>query len=178
MARITIKGHEFNQLLIRDSYDRRAVLFTNNIVEILKKIGVIEDDIDISSQKVARLRGDAFASWYFDGQYMYFSYKLSNKYIDNLYIVSKVIELEVKSLLNEEITADEFIRHFYEDKDIEKMRKEARELLGVEEGCLDLELINKNYKILAKQHHPDAGGEMEMFKKINHAHKMLKRELS
>jgi len=178
MARITVKGHEFNQLLIRDSYDRRAILFQNNIIESLKKIGVIEDDIDVKMQKVARMRGDSAASWYFEGRNMYLSYKLCPKFIDNLFIVSKVIEMEIKALLNEEITVEDFIKHFSEDGDIEKRRKEAREILGVDENCLDLELISKHYKELAKKHHPDAGGEMEMFKKINNAHKMLKRELS
>ena len=31
---------------------------------------------------------------------------------------------------------------------------------------------------MAKKHHPDAGGDMENFKKVNTAHKILKRELS
>jgi len=178
MARLNVKGHEFNEFLVRDSYDRRAILFKNNIIEILKKMGVPEDDVDVPIQKIARLSGDASASWYFDGHYMYFSYKLSNKFVENLYVVSKVIELEIKSLLKEEITMEEFIKHFSEDSDIEKKRKQARELLGVDEDCLDLELINKNYKELAKKHHPDMGGDMEHFKKINNAHKMLHRELN
>jgi nitrogenase subunit NifH len=177
MTRITVKGHEFNELVIRDSYDRRALLFKNNIVESLKKVGVDEDDIDVSLQRNARMKGDAFASWYFDGRNMYLSYKLLNKFVENLYVISKVIEMEIKSLLNKEMTSEEFVEHFREEKDIEKMRKEAREILGVDEDCMDIELINQKYKQLAKEHHPDAGGEMEEFKKINHAHKMLKREL-
>jgi hypothetical protein len=177
MAKITVKGHEFNLPLIRDSYDRRAVLFKNNIIESLKKIGVIEDDVEVLLQKVARLKGNAAASWYYDGKNMYFSYKLSNKFIENLFIVSKVIDIEVKSLLNEEITIEEFSQHFSEDNDVEKRREKAREILGVDKDCLDIELINKNYKLLAKKHHPDAGGETERFKRINNAHKTLKREL-
>ena len=177
MARIIVKGHEFNQLLIRDSYDRRAVLFQNNIIESLKKIGVIEDNIDIKMQKVARMRGYSAVSWYFEGRNMYLSYKSCPRFIDNLFIVSKVIEMEIKAFFNEEITIEDFITHFSEDDDIEKRRKEAREILGVDENCLDFELISKHYKELAKKHHPDAGGDMEMFKKINNAHKMLKREL-
>ncbi|PIN74147.1 molecular chaperone DnaJ [Candidatus Woesearchaeota archaeon CG10_big_fil_rev_8_21_14_0_10_45_16] len=178
MARITIKGHEFNQLVIRDSYDRRAQLFCNTIIETLRKIGISEDDVDVQLQKVARAKGSAAASWYFDGHYMYFGYKLADKFVENLYIVSKVIELEVKALLEERITMEEFTQHFSEDHDIEKRRKEARIILGVPEDCLDLDLINRNYKNLAKKCHPDAGGDQELFKKINNAHKMLKRELS
>ena len=41
-----------------------------------------------------------------------------------------------------------------------------------------MDLINKKYKELAKEHHPDMpGGNTEKFKAINHAHKTLKREL-
>ena len=178
MARITVKGHEFNELIIRDSYDRRAVLFKNNIIEILRKIGVDDDDVEVSLQRVARLKGHATASWYFEGNYMHFSYKLLNKFIENLYVVSKVIELEVKLLLNEEITVDEFVRHFSEEQDVEKEQQKAREILGVDKDCLDMELIIKNFKELAKKNHPDAGGDPEIFKKINLAHKTLKRELS
>ena len=178
MARITVRGHEFNELNLRDSYDRRALLFKNNIISILRKIGVGEDDVEVSLQRVARLKGDASVSWYFNDKHMHFSYRSYPKFIENLYVVHKVIELEVKSLLAEEITAEEFMQHFSEDQDLEKKRIEAREILGVDEDCLDLDLINKNYKNLAKKYHPDTGGDMEMFKKINNAHKLLKRELS
>ncbi|MBT4539749.1 DnaJ domain-containing protein [Candidatus Woesearchaeota archaeon] len=178
MTKLNIKGHEFNKLLIRDSYDRRATQFKNNIIQTLKKIGVVEDDIEVKLQKIARLGGNAIASWYFDDHHMYFSYRLSNKFVENLYVVSKVIELDAKALLAEEITEEEFVQHFKENEEIEKQREEARKVLGVEKDCLDLELINKNYKNLAREHHPDAGGNMEEFKKINNAHKMLKRELS
>ena len=58
------------------------------------------------------------------------------------------------------------------------MRKEAREILGVEENVLDMAHIDKKYKTLAKKYHPDMpDGDLEMFKKINNAHKLLKREL-
>ena len=76
------------------------------------------------------------------------------------------------------ITKAEFVRKFEEGENIEKRRKKARELLGVDEDCLDLELINKNYKLLAKKCHPDmGGGDIKKFKELNHAHKLLKREL-
>ena len=42
----------------------------------------------------------------------------------------------------------------------------------------NLEDINKKYKVLAKDAHPDmSNGDTERFKAINHAHKILKREL-
>ncbi len=177
MARITVRGHEFNELAIKDSYDRRALQFKNNIIAALKKIGLTENDIDIELPRIARLRGTAAASWYFDGRNMYLSYKNGATFVQNLYVVSKVIEAEVAALLAGEKMPEDFVRDFVEDRDVEIQRKEARKILGVEENCIDIEVINKSYKQLAKQQHPDLGGDLEKFKEINNAHKMLKREL-
>ena len=178
MARITVRGHEFSELVIKDSYDRRALQFKNNIIATLKKIGLTEDDLEIVLPRIARMKSVAAASWYFDGRNMYFSYRSGATFVQNLYVVSKVIEAEVAALLSETKTAEEFVRDFMEDRDIEKQRKEARKVLGVPENGVDMELINKSYKEKAKQLHPDVnGGDAEKFKEINNAHKMLKREL-
>ena len=178
MTKITVRGHEFSELIIKDSYDRRAVQFKNNIFATLHKIGLTEDDVEVILPRIARMRGTAAASWYFEGRNMYFSYKLAPTFVQNLYVVSKVIEVEVAALLKNEKKAEDFIRDFSEDRDVEDQRKEARKTLGVPEDCLDMEKINRNYKELAKQLHPDVqNGDAEKFKKINNAHKMLKREL-
>ena len=177
MARITVRGHEFNELMIKDSYDRRALQFKNIIIATLKKIGLTEDDVEVVVPRSARMKSPAAASWYFDGRNMYFSYKSSATFVQNLYVVSKVIEAEVAALLSGTKTVEEFARDFMEDRDVEVQRLEARKILGVEENCLDIEIINKSYKLLAKQQHPDLGGDLEKFKEINNAHKMLKREL-
>ena len=177
MARMTVRGHEFNELVIKDSYDRRALQFKNDIIAVLQKIGLTDNDMEVVLPKIARKRAPAAASWYFDGRHMYFSFWSGTSFVQNLYVVLKVIEAEVAALLKKEKTSEEFVRDFMEDKDIEKQRKEARKILGVEENCFDIEVINKSYKLLAKQLHPDLGGDPEKFKQINNAHKMLKREL-
>ena len=171
-----VKGYEFKEPLIRDSYDRRAVLFRNNILESLQKIGLSEDDVDIPLEKNARMKAAASVTWYFEGHHLYFSYGLAAKFVENLYVVSKVIELGVKALLEGEKTVEEFVRDFSEDRDVEKKRKEARELLGVGD-TLDMKEVDKKYKQLAKDHHPDIGGDTKKFQEINRAHKLLKREL-
>ena len=178
MARITVRGHEFTELIIKDSYDRRALLFKNNIIAALKKIGLTEDDVEVVLQKISRQKGTAAASWYFEGRNLYFSYKMAGNFVQNLYVVSKVIEAEVSLLLAEEKTVEDFVRDFAEDRDVEDQRQEARKILGVPEDCVDMEKITRSYKELAKQLHPDVeNGDAEKFKKINNAHKMLKREL-
>ena len=178
MPRIIVKGAEFNFNPIRDSYNRRAQQFQNSIFAGLKKIGLTEDDIEIDLEVNGRIKLPGVAEWYFDGYRLYFSCNLYDKYAENLYVVFKVIEYWVNSLLNEEITIEEFIQKFVEKDDIEKQRKEARELLGVDEDCIDIDEINKKYKVLARKFHPDMEeGNTERFKAINNAHKMLKREL-
>ncbi|HLD00988.1 MAG TPA: J domain-containing protein [Candidatus Nanoarchaeia archaeon] len=179
MTTVCLKGYEFSLFLAKDSYDRRALQYKNNIIQVLSKIGIPVDDIMLDLEPVAIKNAPASATWYGEGYRMYYSYKLARKYVDNLYVVYKVIELEVRDLLTGKKTFEEFISEFTEEKEVEEMRKEARELLGVEGKEMDLGLIDKKYKELAKKYHPDVeGGNIEMFKKINNAHKILKRELS
>jgi|SRR3989344_6207142 len=178
MTLINIKGHKFNAVAARDSHSRRALKYKNNIFSILNKMGVIKDDIIIDLEPFAIKNIMACATWYYDGYKMYYSYKSAKNYVDNLYVVYKVIEFEVNDLLIGKITFQEFLSEFTEKDDVENTRKEAREVLGIEPGVLDFSIIDKRYKELAKRYHPDMpGGDAEMFKKINIAHKILKREL-
>ncbi len=172
-----IKGHEFPEFKGQGSSSRRAIQFRNDIFTNLKKLGVHEDDIMIKMELLAIRKVQAAVSWYFQDQHLFFSYNKSN-FVGNLYVVSKVIESETKVLLNGEKTTQQFILDFAEDEDVLEKRKSARKLLKVNEDCLDLDEINKKYKLLAKEHHPDKGGDVEVFKLINNAHKLLKRELS
>lgn len=178
MECITIKGREFKVVLARDSFGRRALQYKNRIVSALNKIGIVEDDIIIDLEPIAMKNVQASATWYIEGYQLYYSYKSAKKYVDNLYVVCKVIEFEVDDLIEERKTFDEFLLDFTEKDDVEHMRKEAREILGVDPDVIDMAIIDKKYKDLAKLHHPDMEkGDTEMFKKINNAHKILKREL-
>ncbi|HLD79553.1 MAG TPA: DnaJ domain-containing protein [Candidatus Nanoarchaeia archaeon] len=178
MTTITIKGHDITPIIIRDSYDRRAVQYKNSIIEVLGKLGLTEDDIDIKHEVSAFRSAPASVSWYLDGHHLYYSYKISKKHVENLYIVFKVIDLEVKALLAGQKTPEEFISAFLERPDVEEKRKEARAILGVEQNVIDIGVINARYKSLAKKNHPDMpGGDTERFKEINSAHQILKREL-
>jgi hypothetical protein len=178
MTTITVKGHTFAAVHIRDSFWRRALHYKNNIISILGKLDLTDDDIIIDIEPVAIKNVPASATWYYDGYRMYYSYKSAQRYVENLYVVYKVIELEVADLLSGKKTFEEFLHDFTEKDDVEHMRKKAREILHIASDVLDLSVIDKKYKELAKKHHPDmSGGDTEMFKKINNAHKILKREL-
>jgi hypothetical protein len=178
MAIINVKGYEFNAITIKDSYGRRAQQFKNNIITSLRALGLTEDDVEVELERVAIKRVPASATWYVEGMRLHYSYKACEKYVENLYVVSKIIEFEVNAILEDKKTIEQFITDFTEEEDIEEERKKARELLGVDEDSLDFEQMSKNYKKLAKELHPDMPtGNTEKFKAINRAHKMLKREL-
>jgi len=179
MAIINIKGKEINAISVRDSHSRRAQQYKNNIIETLSKIDLTEDDIDIKLEPVAIKRVQAIAVWYIAGHRLYYSYQLGKNYAENLYIVSKVIENEVKDIINNQKSFEDFIHEFSEEEDVEEERKKARKLLGLSADETDIAVINKAYKELAKHNHPDKEtGNTEKFKEINKAHKTLKKELT
>ena len=121
---------------------------------------------------------EASVEIYLDGEFLFYSYNKS-KFGENLYYVSKLMEAEVKAVQEGTKTKEQFIEDYKEEVDIKKRRKQARHILGVDEDSLNLEEINKKYKLLAKDHHPDRdGGSTEKFKEINNAHKLLKKELA
>lgn len=178
MAKIKVKGHEFEAVAVKDSFNRRAIQFRNNIITSIERLGITVDDIDIELEPNAAKKAPASVSWYLDNQHLYHSHSSRSKYVENLYVVFKVIDLEITALLEERRTLSEFITEFSEDIDVTKKRKEARAVLGIDHDVNDLKAIDKAYKDLAKEHHPDTeNGDAEKFKEINHAHKILKREL-
>jgi len=176
MATIKVKGYELPVFDMKQASSRKALQLKNVIITHLKKLGVHEDFITVKEEAVVIKRAPASVSWYMDGQNLYYSYT-SLRYIENLFMVSSIMEREVHAVLSGEKTREECITAFSEDGDIEGKRKEARELLGVSQDSFDFDLMTKKYKDLSKTHHPDMGGDLEMFKKINIAHKTLKREL-
>jgi hypothetical protein len=174
---VNIKGHEFNVVICKDSFDRRAVQYRNKILFALKKIGLSEDYVDVPLERMAMKKVAASATWFIGGSKLHFSHQAAGRFVDNLFVVSKVIELEVEDILSEGKTMNDFISAFAEDGDIEKERKYARETLGLDVDTMDIDEINKKFKSLAKDHHPDMpNGDAEKFKAINKAHKILKRE--
>ena len=174
---IRVKGHAIEKPAITTAYCRRALQFKNNIVSLLEGIGV-ESRIDVPITQVPIAKAKAEATWYFLGYRMYCSYNLQGRFVDNLYVLSKLIELEVDMLITGEKTVDEFVSVFREEDDVEDKRKEAREFLGLDSNVEDVCVINAKYKQMAKEFHPDMPtGDTEKFKQLNNAHKILQREL-
>ncbi|MFH1134411.1 MAG: J domain-containing protein [Nanoarchaeota archaeon] len=179
MATITVKGHVFEPVIIKDSFNRRATQCKNNIIASLRRLGLTADDIDIELEPNGIKKAPASVSWYVDKQHLHYSHGSRSKYVENLAVVFKVIDLEITALLDGRKTIEEFMDEFSEDIDVAKKREEARDALGLDHGVDDLKVVDKAYKDLAKKHHPDTeNGDTEKFKEINHAHKILKRELT
>jgi DnaJ-domain-containing protein 1 len=178
MTKIVAKGYEIDLITVKDSFNRRALQYKNKILESLRRIGLTEDDVEIELEANAMKKSPASASWYADGNHLHYSYGLCSKYVENLYVVFKVIDVYVSDIIEGKKSPEEFINDFSEARDIKKKRKEAREVLGLDHTA-DLETIDKIYKDLAKEHHPDKpNGSVDKFKEINNAHKILKRELT
>lgn len=177
MPVVKIKGHDIHVIVVRDSASRRAILYRNNILTLLRKFGVPEDDVKIELENVPTKKIKAVVSWYLDGRHLYYSYNGCSKFVENLYVILKVLEAEINEVLSKEKSLQEFIHDFSEDSDVLKKREEAREVLGVSADA-DLDEINKKYRSLVKDAHPDMpNGSHDKFKKINAAHKLLKKEL-
>ncbi len=178
METLTVKGIELKSFSVKDNFNRKAQQFKNHIIEALGKLGIPEEQTNIPLEQYALRNAPAFAEWFMDGHRQYFSYSLSKKYVENLYVVTQIISHRVEAVLAKEMTIHDFITEFTEDDDIIEQRKEAREALGLKEDEKDMKIINERYKELAKAHHPDTPtGNAEKFKHVNKAHKTLKREL-
>lgn len=178
MVTIKIKGHDVELVRVVDAFSRRAIFYKNAIIATLHKLGVNPDQVDIEVEQMAARNLPASASWFMDGHRLHYSYRSASKYVENLQIISKVIELEAEEVLSGRKAMRDFIAEFSEEDDVEEKRKMAREVLGVAPDVLDLDHIDKKFKALARKHHPDMPqGDTETFKKINDAHKILRREL-
>jgi hypothetical protein len=176
---VKIKGNEIEAPRISTSFDRKAVQIQNNIIQTLKPLGVDRDHVDMKMEKIAQRRAPASVSWYFEGRNLKYSYSQMKNFVENLYIIDKVLKCEVEKLLAEEITPSQFMLEFSEDDNLNEQLQEARKTLGVDATEKDFELISKKYKDLARQHHPDMPeGNHNTFQKINAAHKLLKKELT
>jgi hypothetical protein len=178
MVKIKVRGEEFEIAMAKDSFGRRALQCKNKILISLRKIGVKEDQVDIPIEAVSLKKAPASVSWFFEGKHLFFSFQGAGRFVDNIYTVFIVIDSKIDDLINEKMPFEDFMTYFTEDVDIKDARKEARETLGLHEDTTDINVINKKYKELAKEHHPDTeNGDIEKFKAINKAHKVLKREL-
>ncbi len=105
---------------------------------------------------------------------------MTKRFIDNLFVIMHLIKLEVDEVLTGQKDLIQFYHTFQAEsgrKEIKNDLKEAKKVLMLDEDEKDIDIINKKYKELARSHHPDLGGCVEEFKKVNKAHKLIKNEM-
>ncbi len=178
MTTATIRGHAIEIIPVRDSFSRRATLFKNKILIAFKNAGVSPEQVNIPDERAPMRKMAAEVTWYALGFHCHYSYARGSNYAENLYLIMRLLEIELQTVADGKKTMETFVKDFNEDDDVREKRREARKTLGVDEDCMDTEIIDVQYRKLAKNAHPDMPtGSTEVFKKINNAHKMLKREL-
>ncbi len=179
MKTLKIKSHFVKFVPTKDSFNRKAVQYKNRLISSLEKLGSKRDDVEVELGGYCGRDAKASVTWYFLGNRLYYEVASQKKYVDNLFIISKVIEAEVELVISDKKPIEEFLSEFREDEDVGDERKEAREFFGVEHKHKDMIEIDKKYKEMAQKLHPDMPtGDVEKFKKLNHHHKVLKRELA
>ena len=62
---VIIKGHEIETVIVKNAHNRRAMQLKNNIIMLLRSIGVNENDIDVPVENVAIKKAKASATWYY-----------------------------------------------------------------------------------------------------------------
>ena len=187
MTQIRVKRFDISFNEIRNGFDRKATLFCNNIIEEIKKIKLNRDFIKFPETHSAHRREFAKVILYYNHHKLIFTHNSQKRFVDNLFIVSKLIEFEIKELNEKNLTSEKFISKYQEEhveggkndkKAQNNLREESFKILNLEEQDFNLENLNNNYKKLARKHHPDLnGGDTTEFTKINKAHKLLKKEL-
>jgi len=179
METLKIKSHFVKFIPTKDSFNRKSVQYKNKVISALEKLGTKRDDVEIELDGYCGREAKASVTWYFLGNRLYYEVASQKRYVDNLFIISKVIEAEVDMVISEKKPLEEFLSEFREDEDVGDERKEAREFFGVDHKHKDMTEIDKKYKEMAQKLHPDMPtGDVEKFKKLNHHHKVLKRELA
>ncbi len=178
MTKLKVKGNELDVNFTTNSSSRYATLFRNKVIFCLRKIGVNQDYIKLKEEVFPMKKAGAEVHFYLNGYNCYYSYNRQVRYVDNLQVISKLIEVEAEKLVSGKRSFEDFLTDYREDEDLVKKRKEARETLKLHESEINLEVIDKQFKIMARESHPDMEtGNTEKFKLINEAHKILRKEL-
>ena len=180
MTSVMVNGHDIEIKMTKAACDRKSVLFANSIIDELRKLNVSRDDVEIDVSILGSKNLPAKVEFWVEGHYLRFSYSMAKRFIDNLYVIKELIRIEVNEVLTGNKEFSEFVQMFSADsgrKEIGKELRNAKTTLGIDENENDVMIINKAYKSLAKAHHPDMGGSIEDFQKVNKAHKLIKKEM-
>ena len=163
------------------SFSRSMSSIRDDIYRAFERIGVTKEYIDLPiPRNVLKKDEPAMISWVVNGQDYFFECKTQDRYIDNLGVISKVIEQESYAIRNGLKSFGQVMGQFRLGWGGESVApvKTPREVLGIPSNIKDLDYIMFKYKKMAKDSHPDTeNGDAERFKEVNDAFEALKKEL-
>lgn len=175
---VRIRGRGVDIVPTRNTHNRRALLYQNKIRTVLKHFGCHSDDFEFSDEKLAMRKSEAWVKFFSEYEECHISFNGCDNYADNMQAIAKLLELEEKEVNEGVDTLDNFFARYEVQGDVTEERVEARKTLGVPIDCMDWKVIDSKFKELSRKAHPDMGGSVEEFKKLNLAHKVLKKELA
>ena len=115
---VKIKGHEIDPVVAKNTFERRALQYKNKINASLRKLGVREDDVEVPLERFAIKDVPGSVTFWLGNHRLYYSYSRAKRFVDNLYIVQKLIELEVEEVLSGRKTEQEFCDSFSESESV------------------------------------------------------------
>ena len=164
----------------KSRFTRTAYQITQDILKSFRRVGIEEEHLEIlQPRNILHSQKSAEIKWYVNGENFYYKADRQDRYVDNLGVISKVIEQDVYAICNGMKSFGQVMNQFRLGYDPEgKKILNPRQILGIPNDIKDLDYITFKYKQLAKEAHPDRGGSKERFQEINEAYKILKEELS
>jgi DnaJ domain len=150
----------------------------NELVDCLRKWGVngyeLECDAKITTswtQTTEQRRVKLRLQWK-DGREIYWSYDLQERAVDNL----RVLYLAADAMrMNEARGIDKLLQEAYMALPAPKTERDPWEVLGLRPG-VGLAQIDAAYRTLAKELHPDKGGNEAAMAELNSAYERAKQE--
>lgn len=159
------------------TFKKSAFQIKEEILRDLKKIGITDEYIDLSLPRNPLKCGEpAQISWVVNGKDFYFQCSKQERYVDNLGVISRVIEQESYAIRNGLKSFGQVMNQFRlgYDETGEKI-KSPHDILGIPHSMKDIDYITFKYKQRAKELHPDnEKGDAEKFKELKEAYDQLK----
>ena len=176
---VMINGKKVTIKPTKSRFTKTAFQMSQEIYSALQKIGITKEFVDLTLCRNPLKSGEpAQISWRVNDKDFYFQCNKQDRYVDNLGVITKVIEQESYAIRNGLKTFTQVMNQFvigFEEGG-EKILS-PREIIGVDSKCNDLEYIKFKFKQKAKELHPDNGGNVNLFQKLNLSMEILEKEL-
>lgn len=164
----------------KSKFHKSAFMMSEEIYNAFSKIGITREFIDLQiARNPLKLGQVAQISWVVNGKDFYFACSTQDRYVDNLGVITKVIEQESYAIRNGLKSFGQVMNQFRIgfDESEKIIQKSPREIIGVEKNCQDFEYITFKYKQKSKELHPDMeSGNADSFKELNNSYEILKKE--